>query len=170
MGQLDEPLDQEGLKQSENLAYQIKEEFKYKFERIYSSPLQRAARTAEIINRDLHLQIDFRPELRERNFGSLAGKTWLEINSLVHVDMHEIDESLQYDYRPFGGESAEEVEHRLKEFVDELVLNRPCNAALVVTHYGIIELMYKITGKERSGLGSESGTGISNDSVHEFVI
>lgn len=161
MGQLDEPLDDDGIKQSEKLAHFVKSELKVKFQRIYSSPMHRAARTAEIINKDLRLPIDFRPELKERNFGKLAGKTWAEIQKETGMDLQDLDERLEYDYSPYGGESAQDVEKRLRKFIDELAAEKPCDAALVVTHYGIIELMYKITGRHRSLIG--------NDSVHEFT-
>ena len=49
------------------------------FEVIFASPLARVQMSAEIIANHFNKPIITREELVERNFGSLAGKTWDEI-------------------------------------------------------------------------------------------
>jgi len=159
MGQLDEPLDADGIRQSHELAEKIDRDF----QRLFCSPLQRARQTAEILNEKLHLEIEIRGELHERDFGSLAGKTLAEMNKQTEDAIAKKDEANEYDYRPYGGESAEDVKARINRFLDFLRQDHADHKVLVVTHTGIIRLLYLIC------LG-RTYPPIANDSVHEFEI
>lgn len=149
LGWLDEPLNEVGLKQAEELADQIENNFDI----IFSSPLKRASKTAEIIARKFNKKVVFSEYLKERNFGSLAGTVWKEGEK----------ESIKYDDRPHGGESVEDVKTRLGKFLDELKSYYANKTVLVVTHGGIIKLMHYLNRKEETGH-------IKNISIHEFDI
>ena len=149
LGQLDEPLNEIGLKQAEELAEQIEDNFDV----IFSSPLKRASKTAEIIANKFNKKIIFSEYLKERNFGSLAGTVWKEGEK----------ESVKYDDRPYGGESVEDVKARIDKFIKEVKKNYPDKTVLVVTHGGIIRLMHYLYRKEEIGH-------IKNASIHEFDI
>lgn len=159
MGQLDEPLDAEGVRQSHALAAKIDNDF----ERLFCSPLRRARQTAEILNEKLGLQLEIREELRERSFGNLAGKTLAQMDRQTKDQIAKKDDEDTYDYRPYGGESAEDVKRRINKFLDFLRQDHADKKVLVVTHTGIIRLMYLIC------LGRNYPP-IANDSVHIFEI
>jgi|SRR5579872_1128209 len=160
MGQLDEPLDAEGIEQSRRLAAKIDPDF----ERLFCSPLQRAKQTAQIINEKLKLpEIEYRQELRERNFGSLAGKTLEQMDQQTLGQISIKDQEQSYDYRPFGGESVQDVKARLEFFLNFLRRNHSEKKVLAVTHTGIIRLIYLI-------ILHQNYPKIDNDSVHIFEI
>ena len=158
MGQLNEPLDQEGIAQSHHLA----EKLDLDFQRLFCSPLKRALQTAEIIKDRLHLEIEVHPELAERNFGSFAGKTLQQMDEEAKDEITKKDNNQTYDYRPYGGEAVEDVRVRVQKFLDFLKEDHADKKVLVVTHTGIIRVMYFISGQKYPD--------IINDSVHTFEI
>ena len=108
-------------------------------ERIFASPLKRTQETAHIVNERFHVPIVNVPELMERDFGSLSGKLRSEIDhTLVENDLEG-----RYDYRPFGGESADDVRTRILKFLSTLPLEKD-ETVIVVTHRGIIRILYDL--------------------------
>ena len=73
-GWIDEPLNETGLKQAEELARKLKDNFDI----IISSPLKRAKKTSEIIAKKFNKKIVFSDYLKERDLGSLSGTMWKE--------------------------------------------------------------------------------------------
>ena len=116
MGQTDIPLNEEGLAQARAVAETLAGDF----DALYSSPLKRAYQTAEIISERLKKPIIVREELKERGFGSLAGQSWDEIAVATKEDLKAVTKEERYDFRPWGGESAEDVTARLTAFLDDL--------------------------------------------------
>ena len=152
-GWVDSPLNNDGIKQARKTAL----EMPLDFSEIYCSDLIRCKQTAEIINQKLNLPIIYDARLRERNFGSLGGKSWDEISS----EMKEIDKLQKYDYRQYGGESVEDVKKRLFDFIDEIRHNKKDKKILIVTHGGIIRMLHNL-------LNNEVHQKIQNSSMHEF--
>lgn len=106
---------------------------------IYTSPLLRAQETAEILNERFHTELSVHEDLKERDFGAISGKLRSEIDpKLVEDDLEG-----SYDYRPFGGESADEVCARVLRFLGSLPLSSN-SIAIVVTHRGIIRILYDL--------------------------
>lgn len=136
------PLNYAGIKQVESLIPELKA---HKFEMIYVSPLLRTKETAEIINRELRLKMEFRDELKERSVGNLAGKTYDEILEIIKPKHYDKD----YDFREYGGELFEEVETRIHKFF-HYIENKHVGhkdddtELLIVTHAGIIQILYDI--------------------------
>ncbi len=152
-GHIDVPLLEEGLKEAEKLTSEIPNDFT----EIYSSDLLRCKQTAEILNSKLGLKIVYDPRLRERDFGSLAGQP-IETFSL---DLREKDKNQKYDYRPYGGESVEDVKTRVFSFIEDLIKNKQNEKILVVTSGGVIRLLHNLINKEVHEK-------IHNASIHEF--
>jgi len=153
---IDEPLNETGTKEMIDLLPHLPKDF----EVIYSSPLKRVLMSAEIISKDSSKPIVTKTEISERDFGSLAGKTWDEIPN--GRELQAIDKQHKYDYRPYGGEAVEDVEKRLNNFFEDAKLSG-YKSALVVSSIGIIRLVYKI-------LKGEHVTEVKNASVHTFEI
>jgi broad specificity phosphatase PhoE len=106
---------------------------------IYTSPLIRARETAQILNERFHTEVTVHEDLKERDFGSISGK----LRSEVDPKLVEDDLEGSYDYRPFGGESAEEVCARVLRFLGSIPLSSN-SVAIVVTHRGIIRILYDL--------------------------
>lgn len=160
MGQkIDAPLDSQGLQQAHLVAARLPQEFSM----VYSSPLQRAAQTALVIADFFDKNIEISQELKERDFGSLSGKTWEQIEQETGSKLSQADADLQYDYRDFGGESAEQVKERLLSFLETVKSKHQNDTVVVVTHFGIIALMNSLYPRTEM-------FDLSNSSVHRFEI
>lgn len=135
-GEIDEPLAPEGVKQAKAAIPLLPKSIKH----IYTSPLLRARQTGEIINSKLNRPISFPDELTEIHMGSLAGKSWEEMDG--GLDLKKQHRTVQFDYRPYGGESVKEVKKRVTEFLKKVWKKHRDNEALIITHGGIIRLLY----------------------------
>jgi probable phosphoglycerate mutase len=156
----DEDLTAKGIGQAQEAAKALKAEFAL----IVSSPLMRAKHTAEIIAAAHPCEVVLDPNLRERNFGRLNGKTWEEIETDTGKPMRSIDiEQMAYDYRPWGGECVAEVTARVREFLRQAQEIDGGRDLVAVTHGGIIKLLYSMLAHaERRPIG--------NCSMHEFTL
>lgn len=134
-GEVDEPLASEGIEQAQAIVELIPKSVT----QIYSSPLLRARQTAEIISSATNLPITVANELTEIRMGSLAGKSWEEIND--GLELKKKHRTVQFDYRPYGGESLEDVTKRLTAFFNKINDKHADHEALIVTHGGMIRLI-----------------------------
>lgn len=160
MGQrIDAPLDEKGLQQ----AHEVLAKLPNNFALIYSSPLKRAAQTAQVIADYFNKNIEIKQDLRERDFGTLSGKTWTEIDQETGKPLSEADANLTYDYQPYDGESVDQVKARLQHFLDEAKAKHADDVIVAVAHFGLISLMnslYPHTEHHK----------LTNTSVHKFEI
>src|ERR1700674_1532183 len=129
MGRTDIELNSEGQAQCEVLVQKLDPNF----EVIFSSPLKRAYGTAEAIAEHFDKPIIIKEELTERDFGSLSGKTWSEIQQETGVDMKALTKEERYDFRPYGGESAQQVKERVLKFLEDLKI-QPYSTVVVASH------------------------------------
>ncbi len=129
-GQSDIPLNASGRAQAVALARQLPRQC---FSAIFSSDLQRARETAEIVAERLQLPVTLDARLREINQGQWEGqlvdviqeryaRLWLErlINPVK--------------IRPPGGETVGEVAARVSAALDAICQRAPESLALVVSH------------------------------------
>jgi broad specificity phosphatase PhoE len=140
-GQSEFPITALGRRQAEALAQRWLREQRT-FDRIISSPLQRARQTAEIVNAALHAPLEFEPLLSERHLGELTGLTHEE--GRVHVP----PPTFLSPYEPYGntGEGQWQLFLRAGAALQHL-LQLPDGKYLVVSHRGFLGmLMYAILG------------------------
>ncbi len=135
---------------------------------IVASPSQRAKQTAAIIAGILGMraeQILADPRFMERNFGTLTGLTWSEVERETGQNLMLIDRVLRYDYTRFEGESHKTVRERIRAGVDNLVTSfAPNDTLLLVTHGGVIRHLRELYGSE------EEQDPTSIDSINRFVV
>jgi 2,3-bisphosphoglycerate-dependent phosphoglycerate mutase len=140
-GQTEYPLTEMGIRQSQALAERWRRDGQ-RFNQIISSPLARAAQTAEIIAGALNAPLEIEPEWMERNNGLLAGQRPDQV-----IDKYPRPAFI-HPYQPIGetGESQWELYLRAGRAVQRL-LRHPPGRYLVVSHGGILNLaMYAILG------------------------
>lgn len=106
---------------------------------VYSSPLQRAYRTAEAIAAPHHLAVQVTPELRECNFGTWEGLSRAEVLDQDAARLHawERDATIA----PPGGESFAAMQQRVRTFVEQLTEQHPDQALVLVSHVGPIKVL-----------------------------
>lgn len=136
---LDESLNSVGREEAKQLLTELANQ---EISAIYSSSLQRARETAQIIADAFAMEVIINNRLAERDFGNLTGKTWEEITASGYHDLKHRDSRLQYDYRPFGGESYKQVLERIRSCLEELATLHNEQTILFVTHGGIIRHLY----------------------------
>lgn len=107
-------------------------------ERIYSSDLRRASRTAMAIGEHVGAPVELRPGLREIHFGLWEGLRW------EHIQQQYPDEA-QLWMRQFptrgapGGEAYPDFTARVEGEFKALIANRKSARLAIVSHRGVID-------------------------------
>lgn len=136
-GRTDVKLDALGLKQAERLRERLAEE---KIDVIYSSNLQRALVTAEIIAAKHQLKVITCTELREVDFGELEGLTINEVDQRYpEVTELRMKRSLEMKYP--GGDSFLEFSQRVSKFLRRLEHHTTGETVLIVAHSGVLRIL-----------------------------
>ncbi|WP_316794763.1 histidine phosphatase family protein [Pedobacter agri] len=134
-GRTDIELTTKGLRQAKFVFDQLSD---IKIDAVYSSPLLRAKRTAEIASGERDVFIDER--LIEVDFGDWEGKTKEEFiaeNASLWTDWMDAPES---NKAGGTGESATEIVERVTAFFDEMIAKHQNKTIMVVGHNGINRL------------------------------
>ncbi|MDD2839594.1 MAG: histidine phosphatase family protein [Rickettsiales bacterium] len=85
-GESDNPLNENGLRQAEECSNFLKN---FELDIIYSSPLKRALKTAEIVAKKLNINVKICQDLKAPSLGIVEGKTKAELESIVGKDVLE---------------------------------------------------------------------------------
>jgi broad specificity phosphatase PhoE len=157
--EMDRSLNETGIQQVEEAAQYVPEDIDF----IISSPLKRAAQTAEILNRKLKKEVIYNNDIKELRYGSLAGKLWSDIEvETGDNDIRQKDHELLFDYHQYGGDSAADLQHRVEKFIEETKAKYPDKKILVTTHGGVVDTMHKLYTQD-------AVVGAQNATVHEFT-
>lgn len=139
-GRYDDELTEKGVSQAKDLAKKLsKKEIKF----IFSSPLKRAEKTAEIIGEELKVEVDIIDNLRERNqYGPLSGLTKTEAKEEF---ADEIAKLKKHRYNTFvtGSEYYKRFTERLFPTFEKLLGEFENNNILLVTHGGPIRALLR---------------------------
>ncbi len=129
-GQTDVPLNPAGLQQ----AYAVAAELTGKpFDAVFSSDLQRARVTAEVIARALRLPVQIDARLRENNQGQWEGQNYRHLVDCFQAEMQARRDD-PYGFRPPDGESVAEVAARVAQAIDDVALAYPGGRVIIVSH------------------------------------
>jgi broad specificity phosphatase PhoE len=129
-GQLDIPLNTEGIRQVEVLAELLAAKT---FDAIYSSDLQRAMQTAGIFQHGRNVAIIPDARLREIGFGKWEGECLKEVSAAYPQRFSQSAQDPTVPLAP-GGESVSAVAARTGAFANEISGLFPDGHVLVVTH------------------------------------
>jgi broad specificity phosphatase PhoE len=129
-GQADPPLNTNGIKQAQQLA---KELLQSSIDMIYTSPLLRTKRTAEIISNKLNIQLFNEPRLMEIHQGDWQTRLRSEIEDL-YPELFAAWESTPWEVSPPGGENLRQVQLRVNDAVDDIVRRESGKKIGLVTH------------------------------------
>jgi len=134
-GRTDIELTAKGLRQAKFVFEQLRDT---KIDAVYSSPLFRAKRTAEIASGGREVMVDER--LIEVDFGDWEGKTKEEFiaeNAFLWDNWMNAPEN---NKAGGTGESATEIVARVSSFFDEMISRHENQTIMVVGHNGINRL------------------------------
>ncbi|MEJ5248588.1 MAG: histidine phosphatase family protein [Caldilinea sp.] len=130
-GQADPPLNETGVQQAQAAAEALAGRC---YAALYSSDLERARVTAEIIARRLGLEVIVDPRLREVNQGAWEGLLVTEIQERYPLEWEARQRDRLRFRAPGGGESVEDVAARIWAAMDDIARRHPCEAVIVVSH------------------------------------
>ncbi|TYQ16415.1 UNVERIFIED_CONTAM: alpha-ribazole phosphatase [Acetivibrio alkalicellulosi] len=133
-GFTDQELNEEGINQAILLKERLKDLL---VDKIYSSPLKRAKKTAEIINENFGLPIEYSHNLKERNFGIWEGM----VDDEIRLNFPYEYEKWINDWKGYSikdGESAIESFQRVESFIRDNIEWSKKGRYLIVTHLGTI--------------------------------
>ncbi len=128
-GRIDVELNETGLKQAELLGEYLS---KLKIEKVYSSPLKRALRTAQGIADYQRLKVEVTPALIDFDFGKWQGLTVGEVKAKYESLYREWLENPQQVKIP-GGENLDGVRRRATSLVGS-VLDKYDGTVVLVSH------------------------------------
>jgi len=129
-GQSDVPLNENGRAQARTLAQQLQGS---SFVAIYTSDLQRARETAEIIAAAIHLPVTLEPRLREINQGEWEGQL-VDVIKSRYAELWQQRTLDPTSVRSPGGETVGEVAKRVYTALNDIARLHSPGLVLIATH------------------------------------
>lgn len=140
MGWNDTPLTEQGAAHAEAVARRLAAEVTDAIA-LYTSPLPRARRTAEVIGRALGLEPVPLDSLREINFGDMDGVTLEEMRT-HYPDLYERwQDRTDMEFTWPGGERRSDFFRRVSATCDDILFRHRQGTVLIVAHRGTLGVM-----------------------------
>jgi len=134
-GHSDIKLSTLGFRQAEKLRDRLAAQ---KIDVVYSSDLQRALATAKTIASRHQLDVTACAELREINFGKIEGLNFKEISQLFPEFAAKWKARRSTNIEFPGGESLDQLNNRVSNFVGRLKKHEAEETVLIVAHAGVL--------------------------------
>ncbi len=156
-GNMNSPLTENGIRQAEDTGIILD---KIKIDSVYSSPLERAYKTAEIITGNRNLKISVKENLREINLGPWEGKTKEETRISDPLEYYNFwNEPEKFNLE--GAENFKNLQNRMAAQLSTILDENEGKTVLVVSHW--IAIMAAAAHFKSSGLSSgDSQINLSN--------
>lgn len=135
-GLADIALSNNGLKQAEKLARYLSSQ---KIEAVYSSPLQRARQTAELIARHHRLDVLVTPGLIDVNYGEWQGLLATQVQE-KYPELYTLWSNQPQRVRIPGGDRLSQVRRRSRAVVAE-VINKYSGTVVLVSHRAVNQVL-----------------------------
>lgn len=161
-GHTDIELNVRGIAQAKQMAHALKK-INLMFDVLYTSDLQRAAKTANAIEELYKISAITSSALRERHLGALQGLSIDEAPNLepelwkAHLSRN-INENLR------TGESIQQFADRIHLALEEIRKQYLGKTILLVSHGGALDMMYRIASNQT--LDSEKAVTVPNASLN----
>lgn len=133
-GRMNTPISEKGAKQLDLLSLRFRNE---KIDVIYSSPLDRARKTAEAVARFHDVEIHLLDELSELDVGEMEGLTLAEIGEKFPVVAKNWNETPDLCEFP-NGETMKQAYARVNAALDKIIDENRGKTIVITTHGGVI--------------------------------
>ena len=134
-GHIDIALSEKGLQEAALVAKQ----FKYtRFDAVYSSDLIRSRQTLHPFS--LNIEPHFTEELREKSWGKHEGMNFDAITTRDGLAYRHFEQWIN----ALDGEPYDAYIARIRRFFLEFLPSQPYDSVLVITHAGVIRVLYAI--------------------------
>ena len=162
-GQVNSPLTDLGISQAIAISDYLSGIFLNQKLKIYSSPLERAIQTAQIIVKGIdHLssEVIIEERLNDFNLGEISGTYGWDKVAEIFPEQSQLRLQDPMRFHPSGGESGAEFEARLRSLLEDLMDDGTLK--LMVSH-GIVNkfirgILKNLSGKEMVELGESQNT------------
>jgi broad specificity phosphatase PhoE len=105
------------------------------FNAIYSSPIERAVKTAKLIRSHRMIPIRLEEGLKEINFGDWEGKVKEEIEQQSKQEFFDFWNAPHlYNHEPHKGESLTDLKCRIEQVLKNIIADNKDGNVLIVTH------------------------------------
>lgn len=138
-GQLDVPLNTQGLEQAAQLGKALARE---RFDAVYASDLSRAKQTAQALADEVGVTVRDDAGLRERCYGQFEGLTYAEVAAQHPADFDAWQNRVP-EFAPPGGETLTEFHERAVEAALRLIRRHPGERIALVSHGGVLDCLYR---------------------------
>jgi probable phosphoglycerate mutase len=143
-GQGDSPLTELGMQQASWLGMRLKD---IGIKKIYSSPLGRAKKTAEIINQFVHVDIELDERLKEIHVGDWEGQLITDIEKSMPQEHYDFWHN-PVEFKIDNQESFQSVQDRAADFFENILATHSTGKLLIVAHAIILKgLLNYIQGR-----------------------
>jgi len=167
LGIYDDELNRYGLTaKGQKQARKAAQDLKNKIDLIVTSPIRRAKETAEIISKELGVDLSIAEELTEVDSGSWDGKKEEEVKEIRKKDAGISEETSYTMSRGETGESWKQIEERGYVFVSKTIKENPNKRVLFVTHGGV--LIYVLRAMRRLSFDQTKNL-FSDKKVYDFA-
>ena len=136
-GRADIQLDEVGIRQAEAAAARIAE---WQVSAIYSSPLNRALSTAEILARPFSLEVKLLPGIIDIDYGEWQGLSPEEATA-KYGDFYSTWLNSPHQVKFPAGESLAEVRERAASAVGDLIAQHPKETIVLVSHKVVCQIL-----------------------------
>lgn len=161
-GHTDISLNARGLAQAEQMAHALKK-INLAFDVLYTSDLERAAKTAKAIEQLFSTTAITNAALRERHLGALQGLTTDEAPQIEpELWKSHISRNIAEELR--GGESIQQFANRINTALEEIRVQHLGKTILLVSHGGALDMMYRIASNQ--ALEAEKAVAVPNASLN----
>jgi phosphoserine phosphatase len=130
-GRIDVPLNEAGIWQAQRAARAIRA--RYQVTQVYTSPLSRAASTAEAIARAAGLPVQVLPEINDFSYGEWEGKSPEEVAG-TDPEVYRIWQTQPHLVSIPGGESLAGLRKRAAAVAEKIAADHPAESVVVVSH------------------------------------
>jgi isoleucyl-tRNA synthetase len=154
-------LTEKGQQQAQTVREKLKDK---KISAIYCSPFHRTKQTTEIINKEFGVEVIFDDRLREKMSGELEGKSFDERTKELRASKDPYNHNVGN-----SGESYQNLEERMLDFLNELSGKHQNENILIVTHGGVLSTVKRyFEDNEKNMEALEQSPYIPHDDVMEF--
>lgn len=136
-GRVDIDLDETGVRQAEAAAEKVAS---WGVKAIYSSPLKRAMRTAEIISQRLQLAVEPLEGIIDMHFGEWQGLPIREVRQR-YPELFDLWRFSPHRLKVPQGETLEEVRSRVVACIDEVAAKHDQETVVLVTHRVVCKVL-----------------------------
>lgn len=152
MGHKDLPLNETGIIQANELAKELK---KIHFDAIFSSDLLRAKQTAKIISLERKIAVQTTTALRERYFGRLEGKSWVNSSPKLQKLWEMLSDLTDTERKKHNLEKVENDMDVISRFIiilREISVAHIGKTVLIACHGGLMRMLLQHLGFIPKGL------------------